>query len=81
MLDRLHLRLVDDFHNAWKWSSVRFIAIGAVLQGAVIGADRTGLSAHIPDWVLSTASTAAFFSMIAAGLGRITTTEKPHESP
>jgi hypothetical protein len=80
-LRAFNLRLVDDARHSWKWSSVRFIALGSVLQGAVLGADRTGLSAHIPDWVMQAASTAAFLSMIAAGIGRVTTTEKPHESP
>lgn len=72
---KLRLRLTNDWHQAWRWSSVRFLAIGAVAQGAVVSSDRMGLSAHVPEWVLSGLSTFALFCIFAAGVGRITTTE------
>lgn len=75
----MNLRLVDDARHAWKWSSVRLIALGAVTQGAVVSSDRLGLSQHVPEWVLSGLSTFSLFCIIAAGVGRVTTTEKPNE--
>lgn len=81
MLQAFNRRLADDAHDAWKWGSMRFIALGGVLQGAVIAADRTGISAHIPDWIMGTASSGAFLSFIAAGVSRVTTStkDKPDE--
>lgn len=73
---RYRIRLIEDARHAWKWSSMRFLALGVTVQGAVVSADRIGISAHIPDWVLSAASTFAFGCMILAGVGRLTTVEK-----
>lgn len=56
---------------------MRFIALGAVLQGSVVTADRTGLSAHLPDWLLQIVSVIAFLSICAAGVARVTTVENP----
>lgn len=75
LLKRVNLRLVDDAHHAWKWSSMRFLALGGVVQGAVVTCPAA-VSEHLPDWVMSSASTFSFCCIIAAGLGRITTTEK-----
>lgn len=74
-LTTVKLRLIDDWHHCWKWSSMRFMALGAVAQGAVLSSDRMGLSAHVPDWVLSGLSSFALFCICAAGVGRITTNE------
>lgn len=72
----LRLRIVEDARHAWKWSSMRFLALGVTVQGAVFSADRMGLSVHLPDWVLQAASSFSFFCMIAAGVGRMTQVEK-----
>lgn len=79
-LTKIRLRLIDDYHKAWKFSSMRFLAIGAACQAAVMGADRIGYSQHVPDWVLSTLSTIAVFSTLFAALGRVTTTEPRKEN-
>lgn len=65
-------RLVDNAHHAWTWGSMRFLALGVTVQGAVLGCPDK-VSQHIPDSVLSGASTFAFFCMIAAGVSRVTT--------
>lgn len=65
-------RLTNDAHEAWKWGSIRFLALGGSLQGAVVAADRTGLSAHLPAWMLSAASGGAFVCLICAGVSRVT---------
>lgn len=76
-LRAFNLRLVDDARNAWKWSSMRFLALGGVVQGAVVTCPAA-VSDHLPTWVMSAASTFSFCCLIAAGVGRITTTEKPN---
>lgn len=81
MFGQYRVRLVDDARHAWKWSSMRFLALGTVVQGAVLTADRMGLSTHLPDWLLSACSSFAFFCIIAAGVGRITQVEKSDGSP
>jgi hypothetical protein len=65
-------RLTDDAHEAWKWGSMRFLALGGSMQAAVLAADRTGLSVHLPAWMLSAASGGAFVCLIAAGVSRVT---------
>lgn len=72
-------RLVDDAHRAWKWSSMRFLALGGVIQGAIV-TTPDAVKEHVPEWVLQGMSVFALFCIIAAGVGRITTTEKPNES-
>lgn len=80
MLAVLRLRVITDWRQAWKWSSMRFIALGASAQAAVLASDRMGLSAHVPDWVLQALSCLALFCILAAGVGRVTTIDKP-EAP
>lgn len=72
-------RLADDAHQAWKWGSMRFLALGAVAQSTVIASDRLGLSPHLPEWVLSGLSGFAVFCMFAAGVSRVTTKDEPHD--
>ncbi len=79
MLGGLKLRLIDDYHKAWRFSSMRFMALGVSCQGAVVTSDRLGISQHVAPWVLSALSTSALACMVAAGLGRITTTEPRNE--
>lgn len=74
----VRLVLIDKWHHAWKFSSIRFLAVGAAIQGAVVTCPAA-ISDHLPTWIMSGASTVAFICMILSGLGRITTTEKTHE--
>ena len=73
------LHLIEDWHKAYKFSSIRFMAIGAAAQTTVLTADRTGLSSHIPAWCLTGLSMLALACIFLGAAGRITTTEKPDE--
>lgn len=70
----MQLRLIPDWKQAWKWSSVRFAAAGAAVQGALL-AFPMQLQQYLPAWVLSTLSVFALGCLILAIGGRITTTE------
>lgn len=80
MFGGLKLRLVDDYRKAWRFSSIRCLAVAGSCQAAVVASDRLGYSQHIPGWVLSTLSTFALLGTIAAGVGRITTTDPKEQS-
>lgn len=75
-LQRFNLRLVDDARNSWKWSSMRLLALGGVTQTAVVSCPAA-IAQHVPEWVWQALSCFSLFCIIAAGVGRITTTEKP----
>lgn len=77
-LSNLRLKLIDDARQCWRWSSMRFLALGGVVQGAVVTCPAA-VSDHLPSWVLSSASSFSFFCIIAAGVGRITKVDKCHE--
>lgn len=80
MLTALRLRLVDDWQQAWKWSSVRFAAAGGVVQAALL-AFPAQLQVYLPGWLMTGLS---IFSLAAVALtiaGRITTTELPSAKP
>lgn len=70
----IRLRLIDGWHRAWRWSSIRFLAAGATIQGVVVTCPAA-VSQHVPEWVWQVLSCFALACMIAAGLGRVTTTE------
>lgn len=72
----MHLRLVDDARKAWKWSSMRCLALGATTQGVVVGCPMQ-VAQHVPEWVWQSLSIFSLACMIAAAAGRITTTEPP----
>lgn len=69
------LRLVDNARQAWKWSSVRLVAIAATVQTVVLAFP---LKDYVPQWIISGLATAALIITLMAGIGRITTTEKPN---
>jgi 1,4-dihydroxy-2-naphthoyl-CoA synthase len=72
----MRLYLIDNWHHAWRWSSIRFIALGGVTQMALqTMPDR--VLAFVPGWALQGLSMFSLACILAAGLGRITTTEKP----
>lgn len=78
MLEAFNRRLVDDAHHAWKWGSMRFLALGATIQGVIVACPAS-VSAHVPEPVWQALSIFALFCMIAAGVSRVTTsTEKPN---
>lgn len=65
-------RLADDAHQAWKWGSMRFLALGATVQGAVVTCPAQ-VSQHVPEAVWQALSCFSLFCMIAAGVSRVTT--------
>lgn len=70
----MKLRLIDDWHRCWRWSSVWFMAAAAAAQTALM---IPGLVLqYAPQWLLQTLATIA---IIGAFIGRLTTTEKPHD--
>lgn len=78
MFEGVRLRLVNDWHNAWKWSSIRFLLIGGAIQTGLL-AFPDKLLQYVPNWLLSALSVFALGCVIAAGIGRITTTEPPND--
>lgn len=68
------LRLIDDWHRCWRWSSVWFMAIAAAAQTALM---IPGLVLqYAPQWLLQTLATLA---IVGAFLGRITKMEEHHD--
>lgn len=74
----MRLRLIDDWHLAWKWSSVRLVAASVAIQTALL-AFPDKLAQYVPQPVLSTLATIALLVTVLAGVGRITTTEASNE--
>lgn len=72
----MRLRLVDKWHEAYRWSSMRFLAAGGVAQLALSTAPQRVLD-YAPQWALQALSIFSLGCILLAGLGRITTTEKP----
>lgn len=70
----MQLRLIPDWRRAWKWSSVRFVAVAAGLQLTLLAFPQQ-LQAALPEWVVQGT---ALLCLVGAALGRITTTEPPH---
>lgn len=66
-------RLIEDFHLAWEWGSIRFIALGALLQATLL-AFPPPLRHWLPDWVLQYG---ALFCLAAAAYARVTTKKAP----
>ena len=75
MFGGFKLRLVDGWHQCWRWSSIRFLTLGGVIQTAVVTCPAQ-VAQHVPEWIWSALSCFALFCMIAAGVGRVTTSEK-----
>jgi xanthine/uracil permease len=70
----VRLRLINDWRQAHKWSSMRFLAVSAALQASLQA--PAYVTQYLPQWVLQGASTASFACLFLAGLGRITKLEK-----
>lgn len=77
----MQLRLIPDWQHAWKWSSVRFLALGATVQTTLL-AFPSELQANLPAAALKWGSLFALGCMFLGALGRVTTTEpQPPEPP
>lgn len=75
MVPRIRLHLVDDWHKAWKWSSMRFLGLSGTAELVLhyfkdLPQEVTQyIDPHVISWV-------ATGSFLLAGLGRITQVEK-----
>lgn len=76
----LQLKLIYDWKQAWRWSSMRFLAAGGVIQGSLL-AFPTQLQQYLPPWLLSGLAEFALFCVIAGGIGRITRVETHDDGP
>lgn len=80
MLEGYRLKLIEDWQSAWRWSSIRFLATGGVIQGSLL-AFPAQLQQYLPPWLLSGLAEFALFCVIAGGVGRITVMERDHDGP
>jgi hypothetical protein len=76
----MKLRLIDNWHRAWRWSSIRFLALGGVTQAALLTTPATVLQ-YVPQWALQGLAVFSLACVLAAGLGRITTTTEKSSCP
>jgi hypothetical protein len=75
---KLRLSLVEDWHKAWKWSSMRFMGVTGIAE-LVLHYFKDlpqEVAQYIDPHVLSWIATGSF---LLAGLGRITQLEKPND--
>ena len=72
----MKLRLIEDWHHAYRWSSMRFLALGGACQFTLATAPDRVLD-YVPYWATQALSVFSLGCILAAGIGRITTTEKP----
>lgn len=68
--------LIEDWHQAWRWGSIRLIAVSAALQTALLAFP---LKDYVPGWIIQDVSTATLGITLAAAAGRVLTTEPPNE--
>lgn len=71
-------QLTDDAHLAWKWGSMRFLALGGACELAV-KTTPDKVAQYAPGWLMSSLSTVAIVCLVLAGVARVTTTEKTNE--
>lgn len=76
LLGRLRVRLVDDWHQAWRWSSVRLIAVSAALQTVLLAFP---LKDYVPTWIIQGIATGILVITLLAAAGRATVMEKADE--
>lgn len=72
------MHLVEDWHQAWRWSSMRCLALGVAIQGTVVTCPAQ-VAQHIPEWVWQGLSIFSLACMLAAAVGRVTTMDKPND--
>lgn len=73
VLRTLQQRLVDDWRQAWRWASVRLLALSLALQGALLVMPDT-VRAYLPDWA---GHATAIFLLLAATVGRLVKQKPP----
>lgn len=71
MLSLIRRRLTDDAHDAWKWGSMRFLAVGGVMQAALVSTPDA-VKEHVPEWALQAMAIFSLFCIVAAGISRVT---------
>lgn len=71
------MRLISDWHQAWRWASIRLIAASAAIQLVIISFPAE-LTAFIPAWLMQTM---AIGCLVGAILGRITTGDTHGHDP
>ena len=69
------MKLVDDWHRAWRWFSMQFIAAAGATQLALLAFPDT-LRSYIPDSVTHAVAVAL---LVAAVLGRLIDQGDKHE--
>lgn len=74
----LSIRLIDDWHQCWRWSSMRLMALSGAIQSVLLAFPGT-LAQYVPQWIMSTLATASLLILVLAAAGRVTTMEKPHD--
>ena len=72
----LRVSLIDNWAHAWRWSSMRALAVGGVTQTALMAAPQRLLD-YAPGWMLQGLSVFSLGCILAAGIGRVTVVEKP----
>lgn len=75
-LTGLRIRLTDDWKQSWRWSSMRFLALGAACQTVVVTCPAQ-VAQHVPEWVWQWLSVFSVVCMLLAAAGRVTKMEKP----
>lgn len=73
------LKLIEDWQQSWRWSSMRFIAIGGAIQAALLAPQA--ILQYVPQFVLQTAATISFVCIVLAAFGRVTQVEKKDVGP
>lgn len=78
MFGGLYVRMHPQWRQAWRWSSMRFLAVGGVVQASLL-AFPAQLQQYLPPWLLSGLSEFSLFCVIAGGIGHITIVEKRND--
>jgi len=76
MLGGWRIRLVDDWKQAHRWSSVRFLALGGAAQAALQA--PAAVLQYAPQWALQALSILSIACIFLAVGGRLTQVEKPN---
>lgn len=61
------VRLIEDWHQSWRWLSIQFIALSAALQLALVALPEE-LHSQLPDWLMHDL---AIILLAGAALGRL----------
>lgn len=72
------IRLIPNWHRAWKFGSMQFLAVGGAAQLTVM-AIPAKVAEHMPEVVMQTLSTLGVACIFLAMFARVTKKEKPDE--